>query len=328
MTQWRKGLWLLCGVVVTLVCAPRALAMGKKPPSDPDAPACTAPSGYSVPNPVRAVYVAPISDVSVFKLPNQVVTDLHAQLGDMALVAMSPPNTQFQARAGSYLDGPDGESVLIRPVFTNFTLQAVEAKVSFGWTPSGAVSVGSGVTVGATGTVRVGSIRIAFEAWTCTKKGAEHGCQLAYSTESDQRVVGSDVTFGVTWSQLTLGGDILTRTDLGEVIRKIMLDGLRKLSVHPASAQLPWRGQVTGLAPEPRTYWISAGAAQWIGAWQSFELWEPVAGDFEQLSACGHSTADVFSTSAKVQVDRYLDPSAEGRLGRGAVVKVGNGHCN
>ena len=90
--------------------------IGRSFPGATDAALSWVLTAYAIPNPVRAVYVAPIKDVSIFKLPNQVVTDLHAQLDDLVLVSTSPPNTQFQPVGQNYLQGPDGTSVEIRPV--------------------------------------------------------------------------------------------------------------------------------------------------------------------------------------------------------------------
>lgn len=325
--------WIFLGLVLSL----DAQAAGnKKTPDDSGAggsPSCGGTLPYALPDPLRAVFVPDVKGVQVFNTPNQVATSLHADLREMAKALLSPPLTRFAPIDDSSQIAPREGDVFtqLNVAVTNFTLESVELGVSFGYNNNIPIPVVSGIQVGAEGRVRIGSVRMAFSLARCTRRGAGATCETPVSVEATQKVLGSDVEFGISYGLIKLGGDLMTRTDLGEKLRKIMIDGFTKLASHSGVKLLPWSALLTHVASQTNSFWMNAGVESFLMPFQSFVIYESslTAGMPEVFRplACAHTSTDVFDGSSRIVVDRAIEAGALERIRPGNVVRVGTAGC-
>ena len=304
-----------------LIHEANANAMGKSPAP---APAVT------LPVPIRSVVKAPISGAIAFQVPNQTTTSINGDLDAMFGAALTGSGSKFQAVSAAPQTACDSY-VQISAEVLSFTMDALEIGVTFGYNSGGAIPIIPG-TPSATGqgTVRIGSIQMAFAAWTCTQAGGESQCQRLYSSQSDQTVVGSNIQFNVDWSQFNVQGNILQLADLAKVVQAIMVDGMRKLQSNPMINDLPWKASIFSLGSQPGTYWMNAGANAGIAANQSFTIYSPVndGGVCPTLLpvACVHTLSgpgNVSATAGLMQLDHWIDGSKAVQLND--VVMVGQG---
>jgi hypothetical protein len=319
-------------LVFAVSAIPGAAAAGSKKSTEGGPATCGGTLPYAFPDPLRGVYVSNVEGVQVFQTPNRVVTELHAELREMAKALLSPPNTRFAPIEDQGVGVREGDTfVQLNLAVTNFTLESLELGISFGYNNNNPLPIPAGVQVSATGKIRLGSIRMAFGLARCTRTATGSRCATEVSTESTQKVLGSQTTVDVQYGLIHTGVDLVTRTDLGEKLRKIMLDGIAKLAAHPGVKKLPWNVPITHVGAQAGSFWMNAGVESYLAPFQSFVIYESslAAGMPEVFHplACAHTTPDVFDGSSRIAVDRQIEPGALERITPANVVRVGTEAC-
>ena len=322
-TATRTITWILAASSGAAIHPASAMAMGKSPSPAPA-------TQITLPIPIRAVVKAPISGTLAFQVPNQTTTSINGDLDAMFGAALTGSNSKFQAVSGAP-EGACDSYVQISAEVLSFTMDALEIGVTFGFNSGGAIPIVPGTpTATGQGTVKIGSIQMAFAAWQCTNAGGKSQCQRLYSSQSDQTVVGSNLQFNVDWNQFNLSGSILQLADLAKVVQAIMADGMTKLQNNPMINDLPWRASVFNLGSQPGTYWMDAGANEGISANQTFAIYSPVNGGGVCQTllpvACVHTLSgpgEVSGTASLMQLDHWIAGSSSVQLND--VVMVGQG---
>jgi hypothetical protein len=169
--------------------------------------------------------------------------------------------------------------------------------------------------------VKIGNIVMDFIVWECNGKK----CTQMVNSEATHLISDVDASFKVDFTQVQVGPDLIWKTPLGGILKKIMHKGIEKLAKHPNFERLYWRASVMQNYDPLLTnlVFINAGASSGLKANQMFEVASVTPAD----SACtvyktvgyGH-TVRVDMDSAVLQLDQvFFDPAI---IKRDDVVKI------
>ncbi len=301
MTFRRLQNWLSWGVFLTglgFVLTNLAFAMGgEQPPKE----TCPAP-GTSVPVPVRAVLPKTVA-TKAFRLPNGAMVNLNADLDSMLSTAISESGA-YVARDPGFV-GSCGRYLEIRPAVTTLEMEATSVRVRFGYSPGGEIVPITSIN-GEVG-VKIGTVAMDFSIWECTPG---QPCRSVVAATSNQSVLGTDVNFTVNFGTVTTGVQLIHNSALGEKLRRVMGDAMRKLATHARINQLYWDTKVLHFDGSTGVITLGAGRDQGLKTAQTFEVYAPMesgmACNLSKVVAYLHTT-DVNSVSSQAVVDAIFD---------------------
>ncbi len=291
-----------------LLCSTPTWAAGKKKPSAPPAGGgcSTDPSQYTTPNPVRKVLLKPVG-TKAFNMPNGSRVDLTADLDAIFITAVanstgfSPTDASGDPNGGN---DPCGTHLEVRGAITTLELNAFEAGINFGYTPSGETATSDSLKVKSN--VRVGTIAMDFSVWQCTA-GV---CSAVGAATSSALTAGVSLSLQIDFGSVNTSPDLVYNTPLGGILRGIMNDGLKSLSNVPRLSELTWTARVRESIPETGILIFDAGAQSRIGTNQAFTVYAPTAssgicGVFKEMARV--HTTQVGTVSSTAIIDEALD---------------------
>ncbi|MGK5087551.1 hypothetical protein WDW86_08330 [Bdellovibrionota bacterium FG-2] len=274
-------------------------AAGKKKPT-PES--CNTNPGPTTPTPTRRAILLPFQ-TKAFQLPNGSQVNLSADLDTVFSTAVTV------GQAFSPTDPSDNDAcdmhIELRAAISTLELNAFEAGVTFGYAPAGASNPVSNIT-GKT-TVKVGTIAMDFSVRQCV--GSR--CSAIAAVSANHLTAGVDVKFDIDFNEVKTSTNLIYNTPLGGILRKIMNDGVKRLSADPAVANLNWKATVKESVPEAGMFIFDAGTQSRIFPNQSFVVYAvtPATGICSLFHVVGYAhTTQVDPVSSVAFVDQILDP--------------------
>ena len=306
MTYLNKMEWVLLPLILALSQA-SAFAMGKTPVPVPTG-GCTPPTGYTTPNPVRRVVLKPVGTKN-FQMPNGATIDMSADLGLMLNTSVTNSNVFSPTDGGANGTGDDicGNHIEIRAGVSTFVLNAFELGISFGYTPSGNSSVLTGVTGKAN--VRVGNVAMDFSVWECTA-GI---CSAVSAVTASASTAGVEIQVELDFGTIKTGPDLIYNTPIGNALRKIMDDGMKKMATSARLSELSWSARVRESIPAAGTLIFDAGLNAHLQPNQSFAVYAvtPATGVCSVFKSIAYiHTTQIDPISSSALVDQVLDARA------------------
>ncbi len=289
--------------VISIGFGVRTEAAGKKPSDNPSCGSPTSPV-FGIPRPVRRVVLQPIG-TKAFQLPNGATVNLTADLQSILNTAVAS-SSAFTPTDPGQVD-PCDMHLEIRSAVTNFELEVANIGLSFGYTPSGSIPVLTNPGVNAKMNVRVGTIAMDFSIWSCvgTRCSAIGAANATHLTSGVS--LGIDIDFGV----IKTGPSFVYNTPMGDILRTIMNDGMKKLSSSNRVNELPWQASVKEFIPSVGALIFDAGRQDRLALNQAFEIYAPVDAtssgvcNVYEVVAYAH-TLSVDSVSSTALIDRTL----------------------
>jgi len=265
--------------------------------------ACSAASPTA--NPIRPVVIAPVGS-QVFQLPGGVAANFQADLQSMLNTAVTnQSNFAPVAPAMGALPVPlshQCESHLeLRATVSTFQLDAVQLGFSIGFNPRGSIPVITGVTGKAQ--MNVGNISMDFGVFNCV----QGICTGVAASTANHSTVGGSISLEVDFGMISTGPQLLLNTPLGDIMRKIMNQGVLLLGQSIHLNEIPWEAHVREYIPAAGTLVFDAGYQSRIAPQQEFEIYArdsasaPVCGVY-QILAYAHTT-QVSAVSSVAVVD-------------------------
>ncbi|MGK5083682.1 hypothetical protein WDW37_10295 [Bdellovibrionota bacterium FG-1] len=301
--------WVALVGLLTISVAPNwhsAFAMSKAVSSPSrGSPGCTPPVDVTA-RPVRKVVLKPVT-TQPFSLPNGAPRiDLTSDLNLMLTSAVA--NTQAFSPTDPGDSGNDycGSHIEIRAGVSTLMLDAFELGIQFGYSPTSG-SGGAVTSVTGKAKVRIGQIAMDFGVWNCTAGS----CSLVFPSTSTAATVGGNLSVEIDFSVIKTGPDLVLNTMLGDVLRKIMDDGMKKLSDSLSLNKLPWTARVREYLPDLGTLVFDAGSNSNLKPNQTFAIFAPASGQgaCSAFRAVAHvHTTQVESISSTAIIDQVLDP--------------------
>ena len=273
---------------------------------------CEAPgkSNWATPHPVRPIFLGPIG-TKIFQLPNGSAVNLSADLQTMLnTVVVNESNfapSDYSEDDSSGLNSCHSH-IELRSTVTHFQMDVAEVGVTFGYTPGGAVVPG-GTNVEGKVNVKVGAIAMDFSVWNCN----EGRCSAVAASTSTHHSAGVNLAFEMDFGAIHTAPSFVYNTPLAEILRKIMVDGLKQLAVSSRVNELPWQAHVREVYSETGMLIFDAGANQRIHANEAFEIYAPTDASSTGLCDVYQSVATVHSVSSGAVsstaiVDQASDP--------------------
>jgi hypothetical protein len=294
---WKKFFLLTLGFLLGLaISGGVAFGMAKPPPTNTG---CTPAAG--TPNPLRKVQLRHVT-TKAFQLPNGSMVDVSADLDSMlvtstAATANLAPTTQGPT-------DPCNSHLEVSAAVTTLELDAWEFGVTFGFTPSGALSTVSNIKADAK--VKIGTIGMDFAIWEC--RGTD--CSADVATNATHITAGVQVDLEIDFSSVSTGPSLVYNTPLGTALRQIMDQGMSNLSGSPKLPDLPWVANVTQFMAGPGTLLFDVGSHDRIGSNQTFTIYSsiPDSGSCPAYKPAAYvHTTQVDTVSSFAQVDTVLD---------------------
>lgn len=273
-----------------------AHAMGKKKkkPAEPV---------LATPDPFREVVLGSVGTIP-FQLPNGTRVDLNLSLNDIYKTSLGATDNLRETTAPDPADPSyDACAPYIRldAAVSSFELNLTQVGVSFGYTPAGEKQTVTDVT--GTVDVRIGNITMDFQIRRCVG----NRCTTVATSYANHLTAEAELGLKINFSEISAGTDLVTRTGLENVLRKIMVKGLVDLSRKPDISLLPWSAIVTDSNPNHGTFMFQAGAIHRIGPKQTFEVQAVTAASGSckvyKPVAYGH-TEEVYSEASDAVVDQ------------------------
>jgi hypothetical protein len=274
---------LVLGGILSLLTVP-AQAAGKKPAGNPTGGDNGKAPSLKTPRPFRPAGLKPVG-TRPFQLPNGSRVDLTADLDTIFASSVTSQTRFLPLEAGS--ENPDCLTrIELRGNVSTFEMNVADVGISFGWTPSGELG---GVVSNLTGktNVKIGTISMDFGAWQCT---GTRCVELAASTAT-HATAGVNLNVQVDFSQATTSASFVWNSPLGDALRAIIEDGLKKLEKNARVSKLSWYATVKEFSEKDGTVIFDAGTADGLASGDAFEVYARTP----SLSAC-----DVYKTVAAV----------------------------
>ena len=290
------------GLILFMGLANRSDGFGSKPTS-PVPPSCGVPGSqvFTTPNPVRKVRLKSLSS-QAFHLPNGQSIDFASDINLIfqsavtAGAAFAPTDQSTSEDCGFWIE--------IRGGVSTFVLNAFEAGLSFGYSPSGEAGNSTTHITGKT-KVRVGTISMDFSIWECTSKG----CASVAATTASSFSTGFDLTADIDFSEVNTSSSFVYQTPVGQVLRNIMTDAMKEISSSPRLSELSWSAHVKEVSASQGTLVIDAGSRAHLLPNQSFTVYASQEQEdtcsLYQAVANAH-TLDVEPVSSTLQIDRMI----------------------
>lgn len=257
------------------------------------------------PNPIRSV-VLPLVASQAFDLPNGSKVDLSAELHSL-LISVVSKSGQFSPLdpMASY---PYQTHLELRAAVSSFEMNIGQVGVSFGFSPSGVVSLGSVASITGQVNSTIGSIGMTFTIFECVGTGESMVCTGKASATADHTTTGINMSVPINFGSVTTGPSFFYNTPLSGIFKAIIKDGINKLSRSPLLDQLPWFAHVRQYSSEAGSLIFDAGSLARLAPNQMFDIYAPTDGDIlpYQRVAVVHTTA-VYGTGSTAQVDQTTD---------------------
>jgi hypothetical protein len=129
------------------------------------------------------------------------------------------------------------------------------------------------------------------------------------SSQSRSRA-GVQAQFGIDFSSVTIGPELIYNTDLGKILRKIMSEGMNRLAQNPRlQTELDWQAQVKDYDANTGTLIFDQGLQSRLAPHQTFTVYAREEGDLiqgcEQFRVVAHAvTTQVDSVSSVALVEK------------------------
>ncbi len=229
--------------------------------------ACSIPS--SMANPIRPVFISPVG-AQAFPLPNGATANFQADLQSMLNTAVTN-HSNFAPMLSLPGDSsnPCESHLELRATVSTFQLDAVQLGLSIGFNPQGKIPILTGVT-GKT-QLNVGNISMDFGIFSCAHKI----CTEVAASTANHLTVGGSVSLTVDFGMISTGPQLLLNTPLGDLVRKIMSQGILFLSQSPHMNEIPWQAHVREFIPGAGVLVFDAGSQSRIAVNQEFEIYAP-----------------------------------------------------
>ncbi len=306
--EWFTGAVMVSGLVLYGVTAE---AFGPKPPNPtPTAPPLTTPFPYYD---VGARSVG----AQAFGLPNgsQVnQTDFSASLDDFFQTAVVQ-NSRFRPHSvgsegtpssggpevGPSVPAPEGDTcgdhLEVWPVVSSLELNIASLGISFGYdTSSNPLVPGNSVT----GKVDVTISNAQMDIALAYCHPSFPNCDVIDSVKADQNTAGVTGNITIDFSSVKTALDFLYKTDMANVLRTIMADGMGRLGKTTKIPTSVWRGIVQQVN-DPATFIFTPGTDEGIDVNQTFQVYAQVP----VSSGCG-----IFDPVANVHTIQAGGPSS------------------
>lgn|GEM_PF-1187133 len=279
--------WVILGV---LGLSLQVQAAGKKP-----APVDGGSGGagglaiaLKTPRPFRPASLKPVG-TKPFQLPSGSRVDLTADLDTILSSSVTQQTRFLPLEAGD--ENPDCSTrIELRANVSTFELNVADIGLSFGWTPTGEIAGTVSNLTGKTN-VKIGTISMDFGAWQCT--GAR--CVELAATTATHATAGVNLNVTVNFSQATTAADFVWNSALGDALRAIMEDGLKKLEKNARVSKLNWYATVKEFDEKEGSLIFDAGTSSALAIGDAFDIYARTP----SLSAC-----DVYKTVAQAHALR------------------------
>lgn len=258
-------------------------------------------SSLSTPTPVRKVELRGVG-TKPFQLPNGARVDLAADLEVLLNTAVTSTTAFAPTDAGA--GSPCDTHLEIRAAVSTLQLQVAELGITFGYTPSGETDGLTGVTGSAT--VKIGTIAMDFSVWECV--GGK--CSSVAATTASHLTAGVNLSATLNFSEITTGPSLIFNTPLGDALRSIMVDGMKRLGTSSRLNELTWTARVREFVPETGSLIFDAGAKSRLTPHQTFVVYAvtPSVGICDVFKAVAYiHTVRVDTVSSVAVVDQILD---------------------
>lgn len=289
--------------LIALFFVSQANAIGKKEPGSPGNEDPDAAPELTTPQPLRKTVLQPIG-TKVFQLPNGSTIDFNADLQSILPTAVTA-TAAFRPIDPSSMNVCN-TSLEIRSAVTSFQLEVLGIGATFGYSPAG--QLGSVTNITGKATLRVGLISMDFSVWRCTD-GVCSAVAASNSTNFTANITGD---IEVDFDKIKTGANLVFNTPLGEVLRLVMLDGMRQLADSPNLNELPWESRVREYTPAAGTLILGDGYQSRLQPSQAFEIYAPTntssTGVCNVYKTVGYvHTLSVDTVSSTAIVDRISD---------------------
>lgn len=268
-------------------------------------PGCGTPAecGPTTPTPVRPVVMNQVG-TTLFHLPNGALMNLSAELNTIMNTATT--TTPFFQPSDPASISPCQTHLELRSAVSILDLNVAEIGVHFGFSPAGAISTVTNLT--GKMNVKIGTIAMDFSLWKCV----DGQCSSIAASTANQVTAGINLAIDMDFTAINTGTSLIYNTPLGDAIRAIMNDGMRRLSDSTRVNELPWQAEVREFVPEMGTLIFDAGRSSRILPNQTFEVYAATsttsqgACDVYKVVAYVHTTS-VDQVSSTAIVDKLWD---------------------
>ncbi len=239
----------------------------------------TPPSSSTVANPVRPVVLKPVG-VQSFQLPNGRSVNFQADLQSMLNTAVTNDSNfaPVESTAPSSTD-PCQSHLELRSTVSTFQLDAVQFGVSIGFNPQGSIPLLQGIT-GKT-QMNVGNISMDFGVLSCS----QGTCTSVAASSANHTAFSGSLSLSLDFGAISTGPELLINTPLGDILRKIIHDGIAQLGQSSHLNEIPWEAHVREYIPQTKMVVFDAGNQARLKENQEFEIYIPPAG--HAFGACG-----------------------------------------
>jgi hypothetical protein len=249
----------LLTLFLLLTLPTKSRAAGRKPPQ-------SAP-GVSTPQPLRKVALGPVG-TQAFRLPNGQQMDLSADLNVMFHTAVTQTGLLAPVAVHGQVDLCE-ETLKLEAAVSTLQMEVGSGRIRVGYSPSGTETPSFGLE-GSVG-VKVGVIAMDFKLMKCDARD----CTSIAASTAQQPFPAFSLEFNVNISDLKLGPELIYNTPMGNVLRGIMQEGMRKIVAQTSALErLGWRARVRDYDPQTGILIFDQGWESLIGENQSFTIYE------------------------------------------------------
>ncbi len=297
---------------------PMAHGAAKKPAAPS---ACTAQA--TVANPVRPVILMPVG-TQIFQLPNGSSANFQADLQSILNTAVTNNSNFAPTEPSVQASYSNCESHLeLRATVSTFQLNAVQLGFSIGFNPQGSIPVVTGVTGKAQ--LNVGNISMDFAVLSCS----QGVCTSVAASTANHATVGGSLALEVDFGMISTGPQLLFNTPLGDLMRKIINQGISELGQSSHLNEIPWQAHVREFIPQGGLLVFDAGNQSRIAANQEFEIYAPAPGGSSgvcqvfQVLAYAHTTT-VDAVSSVAFVDQIVGSRSLSASSKDDIIQAGD----
>ncbi len=297
--------FLLIVLFFSAVASSSVHAAGKK--QTPQNPGCTPGTVSKTPHPVRSVLLTSVGTKS-FQLPNMHEVDLSLDLKSILAAEVTGTQNIPNANGLSVMDPTDtlpcGSRLELRASVSTLELEVSKFGIKFGYSGAGSEIIGNKIEGSAE--VTIGTVSMDFLLYECSNGQ----CSTRAAATVDQSLLQGDIKFMVNFGEISLGPEFLWKTPMGQAIRKMMAEGLRKLALSPQLNKVAWHAKVREFVPETGIVLFDAGSNLNIASNQTFVVYavEPAVGICDVFKAVAYiRTSKVDPLSSVALVDSFQD---------------------
>lgn len=301
-----QGLKIFFGMfLVSVMAVSHVEAAGKK--QTVQNPVCTPPVTSKTPHPVRSVVLGTVG-TKPFQLPNMHTVDLTTDL--KSILTASVTNTQIVPHANglSVMDPMDtlpcGSRLELRASVSTLELEVQKFGIKFGYSSAGAEAIGT--KIDGSVEVTIGTISMDFLLYEC----ANGQCSTRAAATADQSLLQGDIKFMVNFGEISVGPEFIFKTAMGQALRKMMDEGMKKLALSPQLNKVSWHAKVREYVSETGIVFFDAGSNVNLAPDQTFVVYavEPALGICDVFKAVAYiRTSKVDPLSSVAIVDSIQD---------------------